>query len=141
MAFFSDLEYGNKIQRLVLCEKYNGFIVREKPGLFKDYDCEIVREGRIDYFEFKADRRAAETGNLAIETLCNRKPSGISTTKADFWIHCVCSGEDVLEVYEVPVKNLNEMILRSEYDSIRDTDNGRTVMYIFKKQKFAQWRI
>ena len=141
MAFFSaDLEFGNRIQRKVLEEVYK-LPYREKDGCFKDYDAEVFRNGRIEYFEFKADRRTLQTGNLAIEMLCSGKPSGIWATKADFWIHCVVDGEDVLEVYELPVKTLSEMVTRQLYSSIRETDDGRTVMYLFPRGVFSSYSV
>lgn len=140
MSFSADLDYGNRIQQKVL-EEYYPYPYREMQGNFKDWDVIVFRNNEIQTFEFKADRRAAQTGNLAIETLCNKKPSGISATKADYWIHCVCDGDTVLEVYEIPVKTLSDMVCWGAYECIRDCDNGKNVMYIFKKEKFAQWRV
>jgi hypothetical protein len=34
----------------------------------------------------KYDERNQTSGNIAIECECNDKPSGITTTKADFWV-------------------------------------------------------
>ena len=36
--------------------------------------------------EVKADSMAHLTGNLFIEVYCRNKPSGISTTEADYWV-------------------------------------------------------
>ena len=35
----------------------------------------------------------AKTGNIAIEVACNGKPSGISVTKCDYWIHVLAIGK------------------------------------------------
>ena len=35
----------------------------------------------------------AKTGNIAIEVECNGKPSGISVTKCDYWIHVLAIGK------------------------------------------------
>ena len=35
----------------------------------------------------------AKTGNIAIEVECNNKPSGISVTKCDYWIHVLAIGK------------------------------------------------
>lgn len=43
---------------------------------------EILEEGCI---EVKRDLMVAETGNIAIEYECRGSPSGIATTKADWW--------------------------------------------------------
>jgi hypothetical protein len=39
--------------------------------------------------EVKADRMAHETGNITIEFECRNKPSGISTTEADYWFYWI----------------------------------------------------
>ena len=36
--------------------------------------------------EVKTDFKAHKTGNLAIEIECNGKPSGLSTTEAEWWL-------------------------------------------------------
>ena len=83
--FKADLERGkyheiyvlNKIQ-----EKYkNAYIV---DGYFKEYDIFIPE---LNFgVEVKFDNRSSKTGNIIIETASNEKPSGISTTKAKYWV-------------------------------------------------------
>ncbi len=83
--FKKDLERGkyheiyvlNKIQK-----KYKqAYIV---DGYFKEYDIFIPE---LDFgIEIKFDERSKQTGNIIIETESNDKPSGISTTKAKYWV-------------------------------------------------------
>ena len=83
--FKADLERGkfheiyvlNKIQ-----EKYkNAYIV---DGYFKEYDIFIPE---LNFgVEVKFDNRSIKTGNIIIETASNENPSGISTTKAKYWV-------------------------------------------------------
>lgn len=35
----------------------------------------------------------AKTGNIALEYECNGKPSGITATKSDYWIHILAKGK------------------------------------------------
>jgi|TARA_B100001758_G_scaffold215497_1_gene201203 hypothetical protein len=83
--FKADLERGkfheiyvlNKIQK-----KYSqAYIV---DGYFKEYDIFIPE---LNFgVEVKFDNRSVKTGNIIIETASNEKPSGISTTKAKYWV-------------------------------------------------------
>ena len=46
-------------------------------------------------FEIKSERDWwQKTGNIAIEIQCYDKPSGISVTKADYWMHILTDGDD-----------------------------------------------
>ena len=83
--FKADLERGkiheiyvlNKIQK-----KYKqAYIV---DGYFKEYDI-FIPELNLGV-EVKFDERSKETGNIIIETESAGKKSGISTTKAKYWV-------------------------------------------------------
>ena len=49
-------------------------------GLLMD----LLRKGN-ELIEVKTDYRAHETGNIAVELECRGKPSGLTTTEADYW--------------------------------------------------------
>lgn len=55
-----------------------------------------------------------KTGNIVIEVECNGKPSGISVTEADYWVHILAIGqEDYCKLFfEVPV--LKQIVKRYE---------------------------
>jgi len=53
-------------------------------GKFKDYD--LIMPNRHITVEIKKDVMAKDTGNYAIEFRCNGNPSGISATKALYWV-------------------------------------------------------
>ena len=83
--FKADLERGkiheiyvlNKIQK-----KYKqAYIV---DGYFKEYDI-FIPELNLGV-EVKCDNRSLKTGNIIIETESAGKRSGISTTKAKYWV-------------------------------------------------------
>lgn len=49
---------------------------------------EIFETKRIEKVELKGETvQWEETGNIAIEFRQNGRPSGISTTEADYWVH------------------------------------------------------
>jgi hypothetical protein len=61
---------------------------------------EILSGGKR--IEVKRDYIAATSGNLAIEFECNRKPSGIAVTQADWWaiIGSGATGDKVVVLVE-----------------------------------------
>ena len=65
-----------------------------KKGYYPQFDidlrygqeCEkLVAKMLTGFHEVKSDRMALTTGNLFIEFECRGKPSGLSTSKADWW--------------------------------------------------------
>ena len=49
---------------------------------------DVFREARIEKIELKSESWQWErTGNICIEYRCDGRPSGISTTEADMWVH------------------------------------------------------
>ena len=46
--------------------------------------------------EVKTDRMAHRTGNIAVEFRCNGRPSGISTTEADYWAFVLRDGTIII---------------------------------------------
>ena len=81
--FDLDLEYGNEGENFVL-SLLNG----------------------ATKVEVKTDRMAHHTGNIAIEYEFNGKPSGISTTKADYWAFVL--GDKSLVVF-IKTENLKDI--------------------------------
>jgi hypothetical protein len=85
--FNKDLPYGQKyedrlrpILERVGCE-YKG------SNDTKTHDKTYLLDGIELRFECKSDKRSNTTKNIAIEAECRGKPSGITTTKSDFWAH------------------------------------------------------
>lgn len=89
MTFNSDLKRENSIENsLVVKAKARGLKASMAPPK-SPWDIQIGRY-RI---EVKNDYKALETGNIAVETACNGKRSGISVSEADSWLYVL--GEDV----------------------------------------------
>ena len=51
-----------------------------------------------------------ETGNIAIEITYKGKPSGLSTTEADMWIHLLEDNREIVGGFIIPVKILKQRI-------------------------------
>ena len=60
--------------------------------------------------EVKNDLKSSQTGNVAIEIICSGKPSGITTTKSNYWAIMV---NDVF--YLVKTKDLKLLIAGNNY--------------------------
>jgi len=105
MCFIEDLKFGNSYEKKALeYLKYSN--VEFSKGCFKPYD--FIIDGKTKY-EVKSDRLGYKTGNLAIEYSCNDKPSGISTTEADYWMYFIISNNKI-DCYKIPVTDLYNLI-------------------------------
>lgn len=69
--------------------------------------------------EVKTDLKASDTGNVFIEYESRKKPSGISTTKAD-WYAFILSKENIIIIKTSKLK----MICREYLFSYRDIEGG-----------------
>jgi hypothetical protein len=85
VTFNKDLKRGKQHEHVVLTkiqQKYpQAYII---DGYCKEYDIWIP-ELEIG-IEVKGDEKSKYTGNIVIEVLFNGKDSGISTTKAKYWV-------------------------------------------------------
>jgi|TARA_R110001606_G_C14878976_1_gene591002 hypothetical protein len=87
ITFNADLKQGQAVEDLIL-----GLIRFRYPqaerfiGKCKPYDI-YVPERNI-YIEVKADKKSIETGNIVVEIEMFGKPSGLNSTKSDFWVFC-----------------------------------------------------
>jgi hypothetical protein len=81
-------------------------------------------EGKI---EIKTDRIAHNTGNIFIEFESRKKPSGISTTQADYWAYCVPLAPIKNIFVILPVPELKRLA-REYYEAgkIRHCGDGNT---------------
>jgi len=83
--------------------------------------------------EVKSDRRALATGNLYIEVYSRSKPSGISTTDADYWIYKI---EGIHTAIIIPVERLKNIVKKhfnGLYKHGGDNDTSRGVLVPIKE--------
>lgn len=67
----------------------------ERGKEWENYFASIIGNSKI---ECKRDRLARKTGNIFIEYECFGKPSGIATTKSDYWVVGIESKNGDVEV-------------------------------------------
>jgi hypothetical protein len=70
----------------------------------------IFAAAKIERIELKSETWQWErTGNICIEYRQNGKPSGISTTEADYWVHELKREDSTLVYLMFPVERLKEL--------------------------------
>ncbi len=87
----------------------------------------ILREKTI---EVKRDYLSQETGNIAIEIESRGQPSGIMTTKADYWAHLL---EQEKKIVIFRTDKLKELVKESTR-RISGGDDGTSVLVLLKKE-------
>jgi|OM-RGC.v1.029334484 hypothetical protein len=107
--FNNDLQYGQKYEEKAI--QYfinNGYELKEYIPNKKvlEYDFIISKDNKDYKIEVKCDRLASKTGNIAIEYECSNKPSGISTSQADYYIYYIVDKCKLL----IETSKLKEMI-------------------------------
>ena len=119
--FQEDLAKGEVSERelMNLCEEQGKTPMKPK-GLFKGYDF-FVCETKLAY-EVKRDYKSLLTGNVVIETeMPVGKPSGLRTTRADYWIF------DLPECYVfIRVSRLRDLVWMEKLKLCEFVGNGDT---------------
>jgi hypothetical protein len=71
---------------------------------------DIFSTGRIEKIELKSETwQWEQTGNICIEYQCDGHPSGISTTRADYWVHELRRGDGTLVYLMFPIERLKAL--------------------------------
>ena len=111
--FDIDLEYGQVREKLV---------------------ADMLQDKKI---EVKSERdKWQKTGNIAIEYESYGKPSGISSTEADYWFHNLCIGDDTFCTLVFKVDNLKKLINNLDYKkTVSGGDHNASKMYLLNIQK------
>ena len=136
--FNSDLSFGNFYEKQALeYFKYDSFEI--KTGMFKPYDLLLKsRYGQLK-IEVKADRLAWKTGNLAIEYECSGKPSGISSTRADYYLYFVKESGKEDKAFKIPVKDFPKLVKGCR--SVSGGDGYRSKMYLLPYKFLSEYLV
>lgn len=145
MSFYECLRKGQFYEtELLKYLNYDSFTTSKDMGQFSDYDIQIVKDNETIAYEVKSDFKSARTKNLCVEYKCSNKPSGISTTKSNYWANFNVLNEknNQYELYVIPVDVLKEKINNKEYH--RDMRGGteyRNQFYLFALSLFSDYLI
>jgi len=136
MGFASDLKMGNEYeQKYIDMIDYDSYEISK--GCFKPYDIKVMNGDITTTYEIKADRMTARTGNVVIEYKCNGKPSGITSSEADYWVYFIVG---TTEYIKIPTNVLRQFILEKKYkNSVSGGDGYRSQMYLFPKNVFEDY--
>jgi hypothetical protein len=115
------------IGRIIKYYRYNSS-VQVQRGNTNEFDIEI---NNIKY-EIKTDIKAVQTSNLFVEFICNAKPSGIITTKANYYIFVIPYSTPMYIL--IDVLELEFLITTEQFERIFQPNifNNFTGGYIFK---------
>lgn len=132
MGILGDLKVGQQGEALVIdlfiangLECYSN----KDTSKLSYYDLEVVVDKKTLFLEVKNDRRALETGNLAIEikNVLRDVPSGLTITKADIWV--VVLGEDI---YMTKTQDLKDFV---KANKPKKTHRSNVLVYIYPKEE------
>ena len=140
MCFYDDLAFGQKWEKEAL-KLLNYDTYTQPSGCFKPYDIELITKGKKTFIEVKSDRLASKTNNIAIGFCCSGKPSGISTTKADYWVYFIVDSDGHI-AYKLPVRAIKKFLRdATDYKIIKGGDGKRSQMAIINRSQFAKYRV
>lgn len=95
VSFNSDRKFDIQLSQSLICERQLG---------------DIFANSRIEKIELKSETWQWErTGNICIEYKCDGKPSGISTTEADVWVHELRREDETLCYLMFPIERLKKL--------------------------------
>lgn len=119
----------------ILVKKYNA-----KISDFNDtnsHDITGTIGNKTFTFEVKEDFQCGDTGNIAVEYSCRGKPSGIETTKAQYYIYKVHLKDK--QVYVISsVDKLRKAIADNQYFRVVNGGDykSNSLCYLFKYKNF-----
>jgi len=98
--------------------------------VFEQKVAEILGQSKI---EVKTEKdKWKTTGNIVIEYESRNKPSGIVTTDADYWLHNLAMGDDIVLSLLVKVSTLRKYIAKNNPRSVRGGDDMTSKLYLIK---------
>lgn len=140
--FLDNLEFAQRGEELVadnLQAKFSDFKIIDYN---EDSECDILAEvgGKRVTIEVKEDVRTKDTGNIVIECESRGKPSGIKTTKADFWVFRVHQDDGILNIL-FKTKDLKQAIRDRRFHNKRQMPHtdSKNVLYFFRLDTLREY--
>lgn len=111
-----------------------GFDVDLAKGQMAEEMLKGILSGKL---EVKCDAKVSTTGNLAVEYMCSGHPSGISTSKSEWWAF-VLDGARYEQEVVVLITKKRLLGLLDGARSVRGGDGNRAQMYLLRKERLLQ---
>lgn len=138
LDFRTDLMLGNTGEKQVVT------FLESKGCTFKSfnndnkYDLLMVKNGKDVTYEIKTDVKCAplfDTGNIFIEFESRKKPSGISTTQAEWFVTYF---EYLNELWFIKTNVLKTLIQNNDFPIFRDAGDigSETHGYLIKRKQY-----
>ncbi len=128
MSFWSDLRKGNETEiKISFLYENNGYTRVEKRDDGK-YDLLLQKDDIMKSFEVKTDFyvKSDKDENIFVEYEYKNRPSGISTTEADWWVNYFYNLKEVWYITTEDLRNLiEEYTFLTTYQSGDDGSNTR----------------
>jgi hypothetical protein len=140
LEFNSDLKLGNDGEKTIidfLESKGSKYISSNNDN---QYDIKMLKNGKVITYEIKTDVTCAplfDTGNIFIEFKSRGKQSGITVTKADWFVTYF---KYLNEVWFIKSENLKQLILDNEFRVFMDAGDigSETHGYLIKRKDFKE---
>ena len=111
--------------------KNNKFDIDLKYGKERESKVASLLIADKDKVEVKTERDWwYKPGNIAIEVECFGKPSGLSVTKADYWVHVLATGKQDYCKLVFDVSKLKQIVERfkDNYRMIGDYNKSKCIL-------------
>lgn len=140
--FENDLEIGRKRERelasiLLSSKKPIDKIEFAPPKKFYDWDLKITSLGVETTYEVKQDFKGQYTGNVALEYEFDWKPSGISTSKSDYYVICPREWEFYFQSRPVLLSKLME----AWFKGVMWGDRNKSKMFLITPERIPEFFI
>lgn len=129
--FLNSLKQGNNGEQLVVdLFNLNGYTCVKNEGKKVEYDYTVTKLGSYK-LEVKSDYMATQTGNIAIEYFNSKlnKPSGITATLADFWVHVLFNPSQIYIIRPAKLKQFIDEVAPLKTVIAGGDKNSSMVLY------------
>ena len=146
MGFIDCLKLGAYYEDEIVKYYVNKGYTHIKDGNYKnkclEYDLIFSKDDIETKIEVKSDRMAKKTGNIYIEYECNKKLSGISTSKSDIYVYYIINDDKDYNAYIIPTIELKKMIEHKKYlRKVKGGDKWLSRGYLFKLSNLSKYKV
>ena len=121
----------------------SGYDIDLQFGLMQEQKIADLFKGK-GKIEVKAERGMWKTtGNIAIEVRFEGRKSGLSTVKADWWMHLLTSDGEIDMIIMIPVEKLrkitSDMYMKGDARLVYGGDKDKSQLVLLPINKLAEY--